>query len=156
MFNSTEDGREYIQGYFSDGDSFGEPPLFYDGLYPAHGIAESDATLIRLKKEALMLLLRENIDELFKITTTFAIRLKDKSIRSGELALHEPKHRITTLLTEFKKKDSGTSSNEQWLVPFTRQQIADMTGLRVETVIRIVREMEKRGLLEIRDRKIYF
>ena len=28
MFNLTEDGKEFVQGFFKNGDSFGEPPLF--------------------------------------------------------------------------------------------------------------------------------
>ena len=39
-------------------------------------------------------------------------------------------------------------------MPFTRQQLADMTGLRVETVVRTVKTMEQQGALEIADGKI--
>jgi CRP-like cAMP-binding protein len=39
-------------------------------------------------------------------------------------------------------------------VPFTRQQLADMTGLRVETVVRSIKAMEHKGVLEIEDGKI--
>ena len=41
-------------------------------------------------------------------------------------------------------------------VPFTRQEIANMTGLRVETVIRSVKSLEEQGLLKIIDRKIIY
>jgi CRP-like cAMP-binding protein len=40
------------------------------------------------------------------------------------------------------------------VVPVTRQEIADMTGLRVETVIRKVGLLEEQGKLYISDRKI--
>src|SRR5690606_4554329 len=35
MFNLSKEGREYTQGMFYTGQSFGEPPLFIDGVYPA-------------------------------------------------------------------------------------------------------------------------
>lgn len=41
------------------------------------------------------------------------------------------------------------------MVKLTRQQIADMTGLRVETVIRSIRQMEEKGELVIDKGKVY-
>ncbi len=35
MCNYNDEGRIFIQGLFSAGDSFGEPPLFINELYPA-------------------------------------------------------------------------------------------------------------------------
>jgi CRP-like cAMP-binding protein len=40
-------------------------------------------------------------------------------------------------------------------IELTRQQIADMTGLRVETVIRSIRELERNGHLKIERGKVY-
>jgi CRP-like cAMP-binding protein len=39
-------------------------------------------------------------------------------------------------------------------VELTRQEIADMTGLRVETVIRTMKAMEEKGMLKIENRKV--
>jgi CRP-like cAMP-binding protein len=44
--------------------------------------------------------------------------------------------------------------SETYRVPFTRQQLADMTGLRVETVIRCIKSMEASGALAIEEGKI--
>ena len=41
------------------------------------------------------------------------------------------------------------------MVEITRQQIADLTGLRVETVIRAIKSLEKKGEVTIKDRKVY-
>jgi CRP-like cAMP-binding protein len=37
----------------------------------------------------------------------------------------------------------------------TRQQLAELSGLRVETVIRAVRHLHEKGMLLIQDRKIF-
>jgi CRP-like cAMP-binding protein len=39
-------------------------------------------------------------------------------------------------------------------IPFRRQEIAEMSGLTIETAIRSVRKLEKRGYLKIINRKI--
>jgi len=41
------------------------------------------------------------------------------------------------------------------MVEITRQQIADLTGLRVETVIRSIKSLERKGELSIVKRKVY-
>lgn len=40
-------------------------------------------------------------------------------------------------------------------IEFTRQQITNLTGLRVETVSRTLKNMEKEGTLTLKDRKFY-
>jgi CRP-like cAMP-binding protein len=41
-------------------------------------------------------------------------------------------------------------------IPLTRQQLASFTGLRVETVIRAIKSMEKDKILKIEKRKIMY
>ncbi|WP_238349718.1 helix-turn-helix domain-containing protein [Chryseobacterium cucumeris] len=42
------------------------------------------------------------------------------------------------------------------MVPLTRQQIANLTGLRVETVIRSIKKMEREHILKLIGRKILY
>ncbi|WP_369791989.1 helix-turn-helix domain-containing protein [Sediminibacterium sp. C3] len=41
-------------------------------------------------------------------------------------------------------------------MPFTRQQLADFTGLRVETVIRTLSKLSERNKVKIIDHKLYY
>lgn len=66
----------------------------------------------------------------------------------SELAMEEAEHRILTML-RYLAVPAKLSDKEGTPLPFTRQQIADMTGLRVETVIRIVKSLEQKGKLTI-------
>ena len=43
MTTYSEDGREFVQGYFTEGQSFGEPPFFNHLPYPATAIAVEDS-----------------------------------------------------------------------------------------------------------------
>ena len=75
-----------------------------------------------------------------------------KAMMLSEIAVEEAEHRLGTIIEYFRRSDGAPS--EPYRVPFTRQQLADMTGLRVETVIRTIKEMEDAGLLTIRRGKI--
>lgn len=43
-----------------------------------------------------------------------------------------------------------------YLIPLTRQQLASITGLRVETVIRTIKNLEKDDILKIIKGRIYY
>lgn len=154
MCNTNEEGKEFIQGIFEAGASFGEPPLFDAGVYPASALADEDSTIIRLRKENFLQLLKENFDIHFSFTQTLARRLRFKSLISKEISSYGPLHRVRTLLKEYKKNHSGITG-ELFKIDLTRQQIADMTGLRVETVIRSIRQMQENGELKIERGKVY-
>ena len=70
-----------------------------------------------------------------------------------EISSYSPDHIILTLLRYIRERDQK-DPEISFIVPYTRQQIADMTGLRVETVIRTIKRLQKEGKLEIREHKI--
>ncbi|MBK6785512.1 MAG: helix-turn-helix domain-containing protein [Saprospiraceae bacterium] len=57
-------------------------------------------------------------------------------------------------MKRYKKENNLTQ--QRALIPYTRQQIADFLGLRVETVIRTLIKMEQEKSVEIRKHKLYF
>ena len=154
MINCNDQGKEFIQGIFSIDESFGEPPLFFDGVYPANAIADSDCTILRIRKESFLDILKENPDIHFSITQMLGKRLHNKAIVARELACYDPEHRILTILEIIRSKQDK-KDGKKIKVPYTRQQLADMTGLRVETVIRAIRILENKGELAIESGKVY-
>lgn len=154
MCNCNDDGKEFIQGMFEGGESFGEPPLFDEGSYPASAVAETDCTVLRLRKENFLKLLKDNFEIHFCFTQILAKRLRFKSMISKEISSYGPSHRIISLLKEYKQSH-GIINGEKLKIDLTRQQIADMTGLRVETVIRSMRDLHDKGELLIEKGKVF-
>jgi len=161
MITNSKDGQEFIQGIFGADDSFGEPPLFCDFPYPASAVAIEDSKVLRLPKDQFFKLLKENFEIHLKFDQVLCNRLKYKSMILSDISFHDPEHRIMSLLKHLKGNTSTSDHSgglvrgtKPYVVPFTRQQLADMSGLRVETVIRTVKKMEEKGKLEIVGRKI--
>ena len=152
MFNMNDNGKEFVQGIFYDGDSFGEPPLFADFKYPASAATIKDSQLYKLSKKNLFRLLTDNPEINLKFTKALAKRLFYKATILKGISVHNPEHRILTLI-DFLKQKYGEEGPFQ--VELTRQQIADLTGLRVETVIRAVKQLEQEGEIEIINRKVF-
>lgn len=151
MSTFNDDGREFVQGYFSEGQSFGEPPFFSSTPYPASAITVEKSTVWKIPRSRFIELLRENFEIHLALTQVLSGRLVYKSMMLTEIAVEEAEHRLATLI-EYFRREAGSSS--EFIVPYTRQQLADMSGLRVETVIRTIKSMESRGRLNIGHGKI--
>lgn len=155
MNNFNDDGKEFVQGHFADGDSFGEPPLFLTDNYPANAVALIDSKILLLTKDRFMELLMDNPQIHLELTTNLARRLYYKSMMASEIACEEPEHRVLSLIDYFKTNLNKITRDNSYKVEITRQQIADLTGLRVETVIRSIKSLERKGELTIHNRKVY-
>lgn len=152
--NVNEEGREVLQVMISPGEPFGELPLFDDGVYAATSLANEDCVILRLSKSTFHQLLTDNPPIHFTFSKILSERIRFKFMIVGELANHNPEMSIAHLFAYFKKtqKNICPKCNK---VMLTRQQIADMIGLRVETVIRAIRNMHDRGELLVDKGKVY-
>jgi CRP-like cAMP-binding protein len=157
MVNETDDGKDFIQGFFSQGESFGEPPVFECGEYPASAIAVQSSVIIRLNIPSFKQMLKENFEVHWKMTSLLAKRVKNKAKALKEISFHPPEHRILSVLESYRKERlDGMDINEKIKVEYTRKQIANMTGLRVETVIRVMRHLYDKNILTIERGKVYY
>jgi CRP/FNR family transcriptional regulator, cyclic AMP receptor protein len=152
--NVDENGTEFIHNIIIAGESFGELPLFDDQPYAASAIAETDGVILRLHKATFRQLLQENPDILFSFTKLMSQRLRYKFFISKEVASHKPEQTLSSLLTHFKKSNLHFCDDCSQL-KLTRQQLANMTGMRVETVIRTMRTMHEQGKLKIEKGRVY-
>jgi CRP/FNR family transcriptional regulator, cyclic AMP receptor protein len=156
MFISSNDGQEFIQGIFTSGESFGEPALIGNFPYPGSVVALEKSKVWKLPGDYFLQMLKENFDLHLKMDQVLCQRLRYKSMVLSEISSYEPEHRILALLKYFKTKNAKPGAITKVIVPYTRQQLADMSGLRVETVIRTVKKMEKDGKLMLEGHKIKY
>jgi CRP-like cAMP-binding protein len=152
--NVNDDGTEFIHHIVNEGEAFGELPLFDNGVYAASAIAETGGYVLRLHKNSFHQLLKENPEIHFAFTKLIVERLRYKFFLTREVASHNPEQTITSVLGELKKNRNHFCPDCNQL-KLTRQQLADMTGMRVETVIRTMRNMSEKGLISIKRGKVF-
>lgn len=154
MFNTNLDGKEFTQAEFKTGQSFGEPLLFIDERYPTSAVASQDSVIIKLPKEKFIEILDEYPVFQKNLITLFSKRIYNKSITAREIINNTPETRIMGFLNDYKKKNK--IENEKSEIPYTRQEIANYTGLRVETVIRTLAKMKTKKMVQIVERKLIY
>ncbi|RZK70233.1 MAG: Crp/Fnr family transcriptional regulator [Pedobacter sp.] len=134
MVTVNQDGNEFIQGIFKSPEYFGEPALLLNKPYLAYTVALQDSEIIVVDKNNFLNFLESDAAFSMRLILNLSNRLFYKSMMLEELANEHAEHRVKTMLNYLLK---DLSPGEELKV--TRQQMADMTGLRVETVIRIIK-----------------
>jgi CRP/FNR family cyclic AMP-dependent transcriptional regulator len=149
MVTVNDEGKEFIQGIFKANQYFGEPALLLNKPYLAYTIVSRDAEIIAVNKTEFFKLIEEDRTFSMELIKTLSNRLFYKSMMLEELANEQAEHRIKTLISYLLKNlEKGAS------LDITRQQLADMSGLRVETVIRIVKKLTDQKVLKLYKGKI--
>ena len=152
--NINEEGREFIQVMIEEGESFGELPLFDNKPFAATAIADEDSLILRLHKSSFLQMIKSSFEIHFRFSQLLVTRLRFKFLTLRELAYNNPEQRISSMLNYYK--NSRGLGDSLCKLHLTRQQLADMTGLRVETVIRTIRHLHEVGTLKIQRGKVFY
>jgi len=153
MFSTNAEGKELIQGIFTAGQSFGEPPLLLGKVYPSTAQANKDSVVVKIRKEHFLNILNDYPIFFEQFMYTFAERIYNKAKAAQVWVQQTPEEKILRFLKN-NKSNPNDCPNEP--LSYTRQQIADFTGLRVETVIRTLTRMSKDGKVKIIAHKLYY
>ncbi len=153
--NQDGEGKEFIHNILGAGQSFGDSMLFIDKRYPINAEAITPCTVIRLTKADFLALLEKHPETSIQINACMSQRMHYQFIMMQNMASNDPVIRLMGLL-EYLKSFHCDDTPFSFQIQLTRQQIANLTGLRVETVIRTIKKMEKENFLKIEKRKIFF
>jgi len=151
VFSASTEGKELIQGIFKSGESFGEPPLLLNKCYPTTAMANCDSIIVRISKEKLLNILKDYPDIANRMLFIFAERIYKKICFVQTLISHTPEQKILAFFKEIKG-----NCKEKIMINYTRQQIADFTGMRVETVIRTLIKMNEEKKVDIINHKVFY
>lgn len=153
--NYNDEGKETIQTLLEDGQSIGESLLFIDKLYPMNAIAITNCKILKLPKHIFLDLLKLYPEICLNMNRILSQRLYFKIIMAQNLGTQSPAAKLMVLM-DYLKSSQKEQSPYSFTIPLTRQQMASLTGLCVETAIRTIKVMEKDKIVRIKDRKILY
>ncbi len=153
--NYDESGKESIQNLLEEGDCFGETLLFLNRCYPMNAVTLTDCEILSLKKEKFIELVKSHPKFSFEINKCLSQKLYFKLIMAQNMCVQNPKTKLITLMNYLKSFEND-DTRFSFLIPLTRQQMANLTGMCVETVIRTVKKLERNGELVIENGKILY
>ena len=132
-------GKEFIIAFFGPGEMFGEVAVFENKPYPASVQAVADTRVIGIKRDDFLSFLANRPQVALSIINVLGGRLRDAQGRLRDLAGERVEQRLASTLLMLSAKLGPT-------LPFTRQDIADMAGTTIETAIRVMSQLNNRGI----------
>ncbi len=133
-------GKEFIVAFFGPGEMVGEVAIFEGKPFPASAQAVTDAELLAIKRDDLLGLLARQPELAFRIIGVLGGRLREAQNRLRDLAGERVEQRIARILLMMKAKLGDT-------LPFTRQELAEMSGTTTETAIRVMSRLREGGII---------
>jgi len=157
LSTGTEDGREQIVGVVYPSDFIGRP----FGATSGHGVtALTDARVCVFSRRDFDAFAREhpNLEhKLLERTLGELDRTRRWMLLLGRKSASE---KVASFLLEMSERlggftcaSSGDENTTRFSLPFSRQQIADVLGLTIETVSRQFTRLKTRGLIDLPTRR---
>lgn len=154
--NYNHEGREVLQTILEPGQSIGESLLFVENVtYPVNAIAITSCKILKLRKSVFFNLLDENPGVSLEMNRHLSQILYFKQKMGTILFTNSPMYKLKSLL-DYLKNSQNQKEPFAFQIPYTRQEMANLTGLCVETTIRTIKTMERDNIVRIRNRKILY
>ncbi|MFP3591485.1 Crp/Fnr family transcriptional regulator [Chryseobacterium sp. SIMBA_038] len=150
-----EDGKEIIQSILFSGQSVCELLLFITEKYPVNAITLTPCEIITIPKDNFFKLLGDHPSVSLDINKFISERLYQKFVMMQHNLSLRPEVRLLGILDYFKSY-SNNKEKYSFEVYLTRKQMAAITGLRIETVIRTIKKMESDHILKLINSKIFY
>lgn len=110
-------------------------------IYPATGVTETEVSAIVLSKKEFDNLILENTDFRYLVFSSLSNRFANFIEKINEISFSTLGQRLVNFLSTFK--------NDEGLVQMTHQKIADELGSERESVSRLLKNLESKGIVEI-------
>ena len=149
----NEEGDEYLHGFNYANEIIGIGTYFGGNAYYNDFIAIEEVVTRELSLDNFEKMMMENFEISRSIIKYLSDILELKTLTLTAVLGKSPRDKIIFLLDRIKKY---IFKNEQGMVPFTRQELANSLGMRVETVIRTIKELEDEGIVTIEKGKIFY
>lgn len=146
MVKFPEVGKEVIIGIFHSGQAFAIPPAMDGKQFPATAIAIDESEILLIPRDRFLELMRSSAEFSSSITSTMCGILRHQVETIQILATPSAEQRIAAALLRLAGEGVGDKVIE---ITYRRKDIAEMTGLSLETTIRAVRRLAKKGCLKI-------
>jgi CRP/FNR family cyclic AMP-dependent transcriptional regulator len=147
-----EEGHEVILSIIGPQEYFGEMGLLDDQTRSASVETLEPCEMLRLSKAGFTSILKDNFELAMLIIQNLVKRLREADRKIESLALIDVYGRVARLLIDMAQNADG-----KWVVEHApaKQEIARMIGASREMVSRVVKDLQRKGLIRAEKRRIY-
>jgi CRP/FNR family cyclic AMP-dependent transcriptional regulator len=145
-----DDGREVILSMLGPGDFFGEMALLDNEPRSATAIAVEESELLSLHRTDFQAVLTDNRSITSALIKVLTARLRRANHQISTLALLDVYGRVARVIVDMAREEGRRLRDGR--IAFrraTHQEIANRIGTTRETVTRMLKDLERQGLIHV-------
>jgi len=148
LIRNTTSGHEVLLDILHGGEYFGHLNILGATTYSETAITQADCCILQISSEDFGTILKRYPDVALKVLSAVGKRLEESREQITQLSTYTVEQRIASALLRLANK-LGEERDESVLIqlPFSRQDLAAMTGTTTETVSRVMSRFAEDGLI---------
>jgi len=143
----TSKGREIILADLPEGELFGEIALLDGKPRSANATALTKCELLVLERRDVLPFLERNPAACLRLMEILCARIRRSDERMSDIAFFDLPARLAKTLLNYPARGQGPAK-----LSLSQRELAEMSGSSRENVNRCLREWQRRGILELKDR----
>lgn len=151
IYKTSSEGREQVLRVVKRGDTFNEVPVFDQGPNPASAEAVERSTVMYVRKEDLLEIVKTYPIVAISVLRHFAGMLRHLTILVEDLSFRHVTGRLAKALLQHAGEAAEPGGRARRL---TQQELAALVGTAREVVGRSLRAMESRGAIRFEGHRI--
>jgi CRP-like cAMP-binding protein len=145
-FRVSEDGKEYITNFYTDGDFFGFLSILEGANHDDSAEVLEEAEIVMIPREAFVNAVYYDIAIATKFIRMIAQDAKEKEERLLNLAYDSLRKRVARALVDIHVKFGH--------LDISREEIAQYAGMATESLVRTLHDFKNEALVEIKEGRI--
>ena len=148
LLRHTASGRDVLLDILRGGEYFGSLAILGGRGYTESAVAQTDCCILQISSSNFEKILNRYPDVSLKVLRAVGQRLEESQEIVKQLSVYSADQRIAAALIRLATK-MGEQKEHGMLIqlPFSRQDLAAMTGTTVETVSRVMSRFAEQGLV---------
>lgn len=148
LVRNTTSGHEVLLDILHGAEYFGNLNILGTTAYTETAITQTDCCILQISSEDFARILERYPDVMLKVLSTVGKRLEESREQVTQLSTYTVEQRIASALLRLANK-MGEERDQSVLIqlPFSRQDLAAMTGTTTETVSRVMSRFAEEGLI---------
>lgn len=151
VVKTLESGRELILNIFRTGESVGEVALIDGTEFPASAWAQENTIILELSRDHYFEMAKKFPEILMATIRDLNFRVRSLTQRVQELGSGDVEARLARFFLAMAKNAKLEKGGARIDHHLSRQELADIVGVRIETVIRLMSRWQKESIVETRE-----
>ena len=149
LTRTASTGREVLLDILHGGEYFGSLTILGNRCYAETAIAQTDSCILQISKDDFESILAEYPDVTRKVLEAVGQRLAETQEIIKQLSTYTAEQRIASALLRLAHKLGEVRGSDVLIqLPFSRQDLAAMTGSTTETVSRVMSRFTEDGWIK--------